>query len=328
MQKKTVAAIAAGTVLTLGFGSVGLNEALAKTVTVSLDGTPTELRTYAGTVDQVLAANDITLGEHDVVAPSGDSRLTEGTQISVQYARPVTVTIDGQERSLWTTATSVEQVLSMLQLTDEKTVVSTSRSAGIGREGLSFSVTTPKDVTLNVDDESEQLVSTVRTVEELLKEHGVTLEEGDTVEPGLETELSSGLQVAVTRAPEPEPEPEPEPKPEPKKTESTSTKASAEPKASSTPKASSAPKESAAASSNSSVWDALAQCESGGNWSINSGNGYYGGLQFSLQTWRAYGGTGMPHEASKAEQIAVAEKIKAGQGWGAWPACSSKLGLR
>jgi sulfur carrier protein ThiS len=240
----------------------------------------------------------------------------------------VTVTIDGQERSLWTTATSVEQVLSMLQLTDEKTIVSTSRSAGIGREGLSFSVTTPKDVTLNVDDESEQLVSTVRTVEELLKEHGVTLEEGDTVEPGLETELSSGLQVAVTRAPEPEPEPEPEPKPEPKKTESTSTKASAEPKASSTPKASSAPKESAAASSNSSVWDALAQCESGGNWSINSGNGYYGGLQFSLQTWRAYGGTGMPHEASKAEQIAVAEKIKAGQGWGAWPACSSKLGLR
>ena len=77
-----------------------------------------------------------------------------------------------------------------------------------------------------------------------------------------------------------------------------------------------------------SVWDRLAQCESGGNWSINTGNGYYGGLQFSLSTWRAYGGSGMPHEASREEQIAIAEKLQADAGWGSWPACSSKLGLR
>jgi hypothetical protein len=77
-----------------------------------------------------------------------------------------------------------------------------------------------------------------------------------------------------------------------------------------------------------SVWDKLAQCESGGNWSINTGNGYYGGLQFSLSTWRAYGGSGMPNEASREEQIAIAKKLQADAGWGAWPACSSKLGLR
>jgi resuscitation-promoting factor RpfB len=77
-----------------------------------------------------------------------------------------------------------------------------------------------------------------------------------------------------------------------------------------------------------SVWDKLAECESGGNWSINTGNGYYGGLQFSLSTWRAYGGSGMPHEASREEQIAIAEKLQADAGWGSWPACSSKLGLR
>ena len=77
-----------------------------------------------------------------------------------------------------------------------------------------------------------------------------------------------------------------------------------------------------------SVWDRLAQCESGGNWSINTGNGYYGGLQFTLSTWRAYGGSGMPHQASRAEQIAIAKKVQAAAGWGAWPACSSKLGLR
>jgi resuscitation-promoting factor RpfA len=76
-----------------------------------------------------------------------------------------------------------------------------------------------------------------------------------------------------------------------------------------------------------STWDALAQCESTGNWSINTGNGYYGGLQFSPSTWRAFGGSGMPHQASKSEQIRVAENTLAAQGWGAWPACSAKLGL-
>ncbi|HVL85348.1 MAG TPA: transglycosylase family protein [Pseudonocardia sp.] len=77
-----------------------------------------------------------------------------------------------------------------------------------------------------------------------------------------------------------------------------------------------------------SIWDKLAECESGGNWSINTGNGYYGGLQFSPTTWRAFGGSGMPHQASRAEQIAVAERTLATQGWGAWPSCSSRLGLR
>ncbi|MGH3520944.1 MAG: transglycosylase family protein [Haloechinothrix sp.] len=68
-------------------------------------------------------------------------------------------------------------------------------------------------------------------------------------------------------------------------------------------------------------WDAIAQCESTGNWSINTGNGYYGGLQFSLSTWKAYGGSGMPHEQSRAEQIRIAEKVLQGQGIGAWPHC-------
>ena len=77
-----------------------------------------------------------------------------------------------------------------------------------------------------------------------------------------------------------------------------------------------------------SVWDRLAQCESTGNWSINSGNGFYGGLQFTLSSWRAVGGSGYPHQASREEQILRAKKLQAIQGWGAWPVCSSKLGLR
>jgi LysM repeat protein len=75
------------------------------------------------------------------------------------------------------------------------------------------------------------------------------------------------------------------------------------------------------------TWDAIAQCESSGNWHINTGNGYYGGLQFLPSTWKAFGGTGNPADASKAEQIAVAERVLAGQGWGAWPTCSARLGL-
>lgn len=74
-------------------------------------------------------------------------------------------------------------------------------------------------------------------------------------------------------------------------------------------------------------WDAVAACESGGNWSINTGNGYYGGLQFTQSTWTANGGSGSPANASRETQIAVAEHVLASQGWGAWPACSAKLGL-
>lgn len=78
------------------------------------------------------------------------------------------------------------------------------------------------------------------------------------------------------------------------------------------------------------VWDKVAQCESSGNWSINTGNGYYGGLQFSYSTWKAYGGqqyAKYPHQATKAEQIAIARRTLAGQGPGAWPVCSKRAGL-
>ncbi|MFM9612319.1 transglycosylase [Streptomyces sp. V2] len=84
-----------------------------------------------------------------------------------------------------------------------------------------------------------------------------------------------------------------------------------------------------AAAADSGVWDRIAKCESGGNWHINTGNGYYGGLQFSASTWRAYGGTAYAStadQASREQQIAVASKVQRGQGWGAWPVCSSRAG--
>ncbi|MCT9080044.1 LysM peptidoglycan-binding domain-containing protein [Streptomyces fulvoviolaceus] len=83
-----------------------------------------------------------------------------------------------------------------------------------------------------------------------------------------------------------------------------------------------------ASAATASEWDTVAQCESGGNWSINTGNGYYGGLQFSASTWAAYGGTAYAStadQASQSEQIAVAEKVLASQGKGAWPNCGTGL---
>jgi len=73
-------------------------------------------------------------------------------------------------------------------------------------------------------------------------------------------------------------------------------------------------------------WDELAQCESGGDWSINTGNGFGGGLQFTDSTWEAFGGSGDPEDAGREEQIAVAERVKAEQGMNAWPTCSKKTG--
>lgn len=84
-----------------------------------------------------------------------------------------------------------------------------------------------------------------------------------------------------------------------------------------------------AAAADGGVWDRIAQCESGGNWHINTGNGYYGGLQFSAGTWRAYGGAAYAptaDQASRSAQIAVATKVQSAQGWGAWPTCSARAG--
>ncbi len=378
MQKKTVAAIASGTVLTLGLGTVGLNEALASTVTVSVDGQPTQFRTYASTVGQALTSEGIPFGAEDVVVPAVDTPIGEATDIQVRYARPVDVTIDGRTRSLMTTATSVDQLLSVLQVTESRALISASRSTAIGRDGLTLAITTPKDVSLasaRGDGESKpktisttRLATTSRTVADLLVEKKITLDRDDTVTPSLATELTDGLRVTVTqvtRKPKPKPTPKPTPTPtataseeatastSTKKKTSTSSSGSADStssakksttkksstKKSSTKKSTSSSsssttqkKSSSSADSSSSagsgVWDKIAACESGGNWSINTGNGYYGGLQFNLSTWKAYGGSGYPHQASKSTQIAIAKKVQAAQGWGAWPACTSKLGLR
>ncbi len=130
------------------------------------------------------------------------------------------------------------------------------------------------------------------------------------------------LAKGTKERPAPEPAPEPAPAPAPKSSNSSSPSSSS--KSSSKP----APKNQGSAPS-SGVWSQLAACESGGNPSIVSSNGLYHGLyQFSVGTWQAVGGSGLPSQASAGEQLKRAKILQANSGWGQWPACSSKLGLR
>ena len=150
-------------------------------------------------------------------------------------------------------------------------------------------------------------------------------EEVDLLAEPVEAELSPAIrevlearqeQDEAVNEPEPEPDPESEPEPDP------------EPDPEPAPEPAPEPEAQHDGAVDLATWERVAECESGGNWSINTGNGFYGGLQFELRSWEWVGGTGYPHEASKEEQIARAEILFERQGWNAWPACSRQLGLR
>lgn len=141
------------------------------------------------------------------------------------------------------------------------------------------------------------------------------IQDPDIIYPGDQIKVPEPTEVLASRAISSTPAPIPAPTS--KKVQSQSSK-----------KQTNQPVSTPANNTGSGVWDQLAKCESGGNWAINTGNGYYGGLQFSLSSWRGVGGQGYPHQASREEQIARAEILKNRQGWGAWPACTRKMGLR
>ena len=234
------------------------------------------------------------------------------------------------------TATTVEEALEQGGVT--------VGADDIVEPALDSALTDGAKITVKVVEKSE--VTETRTVEhDSTKEDDSSLEKGKTkvktegkdgeeevtfevtTVDGEETEREE-ISATVTTEPVTEvvsvgtKEPEPEP---------TSSSSSSSDSSSSSSDSSESSSASQASAPTSGVWQRLAQCESGGNWSINTGNGYYGGLQFNPNTWAAMGGTQyapLPHQATPAEQIAVATKLQAAAGWGQWPHCSSQLGLR
>ena len=117
-MRKLIPVVTAGILLVGGVSVYGADQVLASNVVLSVDGQQSTVRTYASTVGQTLAAKHIEIGEHDTVAPSLSSKIANGSQISVRYGRPVTVSIDGKQSTIWTTATTVEEALGLFGVDD------------------------------------------------------------------------------------------------------------------------------------------------------------------------------------------------------------------
>jgi len=353
-----VVAAVAGT--TVGYA------ALSKDVTLTLDGQTRQVSAIGDTVGDVLAAEGIDVTDKDLVAPSVDESVTDGSAIAVQFGRPLELSVDGEATTYWVNSTDVASALSEIGRRFDGADLSTSRSSSIGRKGLSLQVVTPKVVRIKIGakDLRTKKVAAL-TVADVLDSMGFEVDRHDKITPSLTTEIAAGDKVVVkdiriaTRKVKREVVDAPVIEREDasmlegeeevvqagsdgvrnvtyrlrfvngemvaRKVVSASVKRQAVP---TIVRVGTKEVVTSNFAGGSTVWDSLAQCESGGNWAINTGNGYYGGLQFNLGTWQAYGGTGLPSQASRETQIAIATKLRdASGGYGAWPGCAAKLGL-
>jgi resuscitation-promoting factor RpfB len=363
--------VAAGTaaVLAVGVGGTAAYATKSKNVTVSVDGQVQKVHTFGSTVEDALKSKGITVGEHDVVAPSLDAKLTDGQEIAVQFARQLTVNADGTKKVFWTTEDSVSEALDALGLRYDNALLSTSRSAAIGREGLALTVRTAKTITIVRAGKPKKIKTVGLTVSEALAKAKVRIDGDDKVTPALTTPVKAGTRIVVIQVQrknivqvvsvpftttktksaslyEGDTKTTTEGKPGKQSIgyaivlhdgklagkKKVATKLLVKPVAEvvvvGTKPKPETPEPADPPTGDTSAWDRIAECESGGNWSINTGNGYYGGLQFSKSTWDNYGGdvyAAYPHQASKAQQIAIAEKVRAAEGgYGAWPHCGGR----
>ena len=179
-------------------GSVWYSQA-NKTITLSVDGRTTEINSFSTDVADILADQNIQVRERDLVAPAVDSKVGEGDTVVVRYARPLNLTVDGEERTFWTTELSVDKALLALGVRSEGAELSASRSARIDRAGLTMSLTTPKAVTLVADGEREKITTTAATVSDLLTDEKVKVGSLDKLSQVPSTPLRDGLTVKLAR---------------------------------------------------------------------------------------------------------------------------------
>ncbi len=294
----------------------------ARQVSFTIDGRKQVIWTTATRVDQAVDELVVETAGADMTPGPGTVIGREGLDVQIATAKTVTIDAAGKKRTVTTTAQTVAGALKAANIVvdgDDKLSVKPTARLVDGAFFRYIRVTVSaltKKVTLahqTVRKETDKLdrgktkVDTdgrtgIRTITYRVVRHNGKLVS--------KTKTSS----KITRKPVTEVVLVGTKEKKPAHTSSGGSKSSGSTPSASTP--------------SGSVWDRLAQCESGGNWHINTGNGYYGGLQFTLSTWRAYGGSGYPHQNSREQQIAVAKRLQAAAGWGQWPACSSKLGLR
>ena len=345
----------------------GASTALAaqRDVTVDVNGEVQKVKTFASDVDSVLQAAGVTVGAKDLVYPAPGERVSRGDTVTVVTAKQVAVVIDGVAQQLDSTAATVGELMAEAGV-DNGAATDIDPDTPVSA-GLTVDVTTPKSVSITDAGEQHLTTETAKTVAELLTSKGMTLDSNDRINVALSDEVTPDMDIVIDRvdvlrsseiiALEAEPtyvdDPEMEEGAEQVlvagepgeavryhhtvtvngEVESQTVAGERDLRA---PKPATIargtkPANAAPAVAAGSVWDSLAQCESGGNWAINTGNGFYGGLQFTASTWAAFGGTEyapLAHMATREQQIAVAQRTQATQGWGAWPACTARMGIR
>jgi uncharacterized protein YabE (DUF348 family) len=260
-----------------------------KDVVITADGKTTKVSTTVATVKDLLAEAKVKVGTDDEVSRRLNTEVVDGLKVKV-------VRVDTRTE---TATEAIEHGTDTVKDSDlKKGTTKTLKSGKDGIRTLKFKV-----VTRDGKVDSRKLVDTKTTTKPV------------------DAKIAIGTKKEA---------PKPAPRREAPRTQAAA-KSPSSSAGSSSARSSAGGGTTASAAGVSSTWQALAKCESGGNWAINTGNGYYGGLQFSLGSWMGAGGgkyAAYPHQASPAEQIAVAENLRANGGWGHWPACSSKLGLR
>lgn len=334
-----------------------------KTVTLVVDGEERQVRTFGRTVSAVLAAADVAIGEHDVLAPSPEVRVREQSRVVVRRGRRLDLMLNGQPRTVWVTALTVEDALAQLAVRDSALAfVSASRSRRIPLDGLAVEVRTPASLRVVADGKTRPVTSTAATVGDVLLEAGVTLASTDVLSVPAPTFPRPGMVVKITRirgrqvvektaipfAVERRNDPTmfkgrskvavdgvigirertyamtyTDGKITQKKLARERTLRKPRTKV---VLVGTKPVPARRTGADHLNWYALAQCESGNRLRAVSSNGLYRGLyQFHRSTWRGVGGQGDPIDASREEQTYRAKRLYLRSGAGQWPHCGRRL---
>jgi uncharacterized protein YabE (DUF348 family) len=358
-RSKSLRAVVAALLVTLavaGFLAV-LN---CKTVILEVDGTQMKVTTMKSRVVDVLAENGYPVGARDDVFPAPKSSVGNAETIVLRRSRPLEISLDGTApREVWTTASTVDEALAQLSMSDTAPAAA-SRASRLPLEGMALPVVSAK--TVQIDDGG--VVQTVKlaapNVGALLAAAGVPLEQRDTVVPAASSPVIAGMQIQVTRIRIQQITEQLPLNPVAQRIEDQTLNMSRQivedpgtpgvqdvtfavatvngietgrlpvantvivPARDSVLRVGAKPGTEVPPVMDGPIWDAIARCESGNNWAINTGNGYFGGVQFDQNTWVRNGGLRYAERADLAtreEQIAIAEVTRARQGWGAWPVC-------
>ena len=338
-----------------------------KTVTLTVDGKSTTVSTMKSHVIDVVQENGFEVGERDDLFPAANEPVEQSETIVLRRSRPLQISLDGRNsREVWTTASTVQGALAQLSMTDTAPAAA-SRGSRVPLEGMSLPVVGAR--TAQIDDGG--VVRTVRVaaanVAGFLEAAGAPLQQSDTVVPAANSPVSDGMQIHVTRVRVTRSTERVPLVPVNEVVQDVTMNMSRQvvddpgtpgiqdvtfavatvngvetgrlpvanvvivPARNGKIRVGAKPGTEVPEVSQGETWDALSRCEAGGNWAINTGNGFYGGVQFDQNTWERNGGLRYAQRAdlaSREEQIAIAEVTRARQGWGAWPTCSGRLGVR